>query len=74
MGAVLRGESVPLRTALLWNAGFYLWRLGAVSSVEAGIHHTALLLDKKIVADYWDQIVSSTAKFRNDSPTGASGE
>ncbi|APB34072.1 Anthranilate phosphoribosyltransferase [Gloeomargarita lithophora Alchichica-D10] len=58
MTAVLQGECVPLRTALLWNAGFYLWRLGAVENLAQGIHQTATLLDQQRVAQYLQKLVA----------------
>ena len=62
MAAVLRGETVPLRNALLWNAGFCLWRLGAVPSIEAGIHQTATLLDDQTVRQRLDQLIGIAEK------------
>ncbi len=63
MVAVLRGEPVPLRHALLWNAGFYLWRLGAVPSLEAGIQQTATLLDSQTVRQRLEQLAGMTEKL-----------
>ncbi len=58
MTAVLQGEPVPLRHALLWNAGCYLWRLGAVPTIEAGIQQTATLIDRQTLRQRLDQLVS----------------
>ncbi|MEB3826564.1 anthranilate phosphoribosyltransferase family protein [Phormidium sp. CCY1219] len=33
----LAGENTPLTPAAIWNLGFYLWRCGVCSSLEAGL-------------------------------------
>ena len=41
--AALRQEG-PLASALIWNAGFYLWRLGAEPCLEGGIRRAEALV------------------------------
>ncbi|MEN9244963.1 MAG: hypothetical protein Q6K81_08740, partial [Gloeomargarita sp. DG02_5_bins_242] len=62
MTAVLQGAEVPLRPALLWNAGFYLWRLGVVSDIAEGMDKTAARLDQQRVAKYLHELTILAAK------------
>lgn len=55
--AVIQGAEVPLRPALLWNGGFYLWRLGVVSDIAEGMNLTANLLDQKTIAKYLHELM-----------------
>jgi len=44
MWAVLQGKPSALTQAAIWNGGFYLWRCGMYSSLEAGLAQAERLL------------------------------
>lgn len=44
MNAVLNGNPSELMQSIIWNSGFYLWRCGTCSSIEAGIRRAETLL------------------------------
>ncbi|WP_421655849.1 anthranilate phosphoribosyltransferase family protein [Leptothermofonsia sp. ETS-13] len=44
MQSVLQGEPSELMNSTLWSSGFYLWRCGICSSIEAGIVEARRLL------------------------------
>jgi anthranilate phosphoribosyltransferase len=44
MQAVLQGSQTELSQAAIWNSGFYLWRSGLCSSLEAGFAHAEEVL------------------------------
>ncbi|MGQ9869264.1 hypothetical protein [Leptodesmis sp.] len=44
MNSLLNGNPSELMQSIVWNSGFYLWRCGACSSIEAGIRRAETLL------------------------------
>ncbi|HIK17307.1 MAG TPA: anthranilate phosphoribosyltransferase family protein [Leptolyngbyaceae cyanobacterium M33_DOE_097] len=50
MQATLQGEDSELTRSIVWNSGFYLWRVGATDSVAAGIVQTQEWLQSGAVA------------------------
>lgn len=45
----LQGQDTLLRRPLIWNGGFYLWRLGCCTTLEEGYNHAELILKKGIL-------------------------
>jgi anthranilate phosphoribosyltransferase len=56
MQGVLTGKSSELMQTALWNGGFYLWRTGICSDMQAGIDKAAELISSGLVAAKLQQI------------------
>jgi anthranilate phosphoribosyltransferase len=57
MQSVLQGQPSELLKATLWNSGFYLWRCGISTDIQAGFAKAAGLLSQGDVAEKFKQIV-----------------
>ncbi len=63
-GAVV-GSSGELTQAAIWNGGFYLWRMGAAASIEAGLSQAQTLLETGQAAAKLQQIKDAIAAASN---------
>ncbi|MBW4526935.1 MAG: anthranilate phosphoribosyltransferase family protein [Phormidium tanganyikae FI6-MK23] len=70
MQTVLKGEPSELFQAVVWNSGFYLWRAGACSSLEAGFSQAKAILELGQAERKLQQIVSSIANLRSVASFG----
>ncbi|OUC15261.1 MAG: hypothetical protein B0A82_07885 [Alkalinema sp. CACIAM 70d] len=49
----LQGNVTELTDALIWNSGFYLWRMGAALDLPTGLQLASTLLTQGKVAQVW---------------------
>lgn len=61
MQSVLAGEQSEYRRSLIWNSGFYLWRLGISENLEAGFALAASLIDSGKVKEKLAEIKQAIA-------------
>jgi anthranilate phosphoribosyltransferase len=61
---VLQGSDSELARSLVWNSGFYLWRFGVCSDIEAGFKLTESLLSSGRV---YQKLLDIAAKITNIS-------
>lgn len=64
MYAVLRGGPSELRQSVIWNAGFYLWRLGCAPDLSAGFEQAAYILDQGLALKVLEKLQHTTATVR----------
>jgi anthranilate phosphoribosyltransferase len=50
MQGILTGNPSELKQTALWNGGFYLWRSGICSDMQAGIDTAAELISSGVLA------------------------
>jgi anthranilate phosphoribosyltransferase len=53
---VLAGQEDLLQPEVLWNGGFYLWRLGMAPTLGAGVDQTRRLLEEGQVRSYLEML------------------
>ncbi|KAM3115884.1 anthranilate phosphoribosyltransferase family protein [Phormidesmis sp. 146-33] len=56
---VLQGKPSEMMQAVLWNGGFYLWRCGVCSDIQAGFSLAEALLSQGKVAQTLKQIIAA---------------
>jgi anthranilate phosphoribosyltransferase len=61
MQSVLQAEQSEYRRSLIWNSGFYLWRLGISKNLEAGFALAASLIDSGKVKEKLAEIKQAIA-------------
>ena len=64
MKAAIQGEPSELLQAIIWNSGFYLWRAGACSSLEAGFSQAKAILELGQAERKLQQVMSAIANLR----------
>lgn len=62
---VLQGEQHPLTDSVIWNGGFYLWRIGVVSTLSEGLQETRTLLKSGKVAVKREQLQKAISNVFN---------
>ncbi|MGD1898807.1 MAG: anthranilate phosphoribosyltransferase family protein [Phormidesmis sp.] len=60
---VLSGRMNEIGRSAVWNAGFYLWRVGRVDSIEAGFDRVRSLLETGTVKDKLHQIAETIGEL-----------
>jgi anthranilate phosphoribosyltransferase len=65
MHLTLAGEKSEYRRSLVWNSGFYLWRMGRAATLEAGFIMAEGLIDSGNAAKKLAQVRSAVKKFSN---------
>jgi anthranilate phosphoribosyltransferase len=65
MKATMKGEPSDLMQAAIWNSGFYLWRAGACTSLEAGFLQAQAILELGQAERKWQQVKSAIEAFRS---------
>jgi anthranilate phosphoribosyltransferase len=58
MKAVIGGKASPLKDAVLWNGGFYLWHCGVVADLAAGLSLAEALLSQGKVAQKLGEMIA----------------
>jgi anthranilate phosphoribosyltransferase len=56
MQGILTGKANELRQTALWNGGFYLWRSGVCSDMQAGIDKATELINSGVLAAKLQQL------------------
>jgi anthranilate phosphoribosyltransferase len=64
MQAAMRGEPSELMQATIWNCGFYLWRAGACTSLEAGFSQARTILELGQAERKLQQVIHAIAACR----------
>ena len=62
MRQVLEGEESEYRRSLIWNSGFYLWRMGVSSSLEAGFTLAESLIVNGKVREKLEEVKQAIAE------------
>jgi len=70
MQATLKGEPLELFRATVWNSGFYLWRAGACSSLEAGFSQAKAILELGQAERKLQQVIGAIANLRSVARLG----
>lgn len=65
MQSTLAGEKSEYRRSLIWNSGFYLWRMGRTANLEAGFSMAEDLIDSGKAIEKLVQVRSAIKKFSN---------
>ncbi|MER3433264.1 MAG: hypothetical protein C4288_07510 [Leptolyngbya sp. ERB_1_1] len=68
--ATLKGEPSELFQATVWNSGFYLWRAGACSSLEAGFSQAKAVLELGQAERKLQQVIGAIANLRSVARLG----
>lgn len=68
MKSALKGEPSELLQAIVWNSGFYLWRAGACTSIEAGFSQAKAILELGQAERKLQQVVSAIETVRSVAP------
>ncbi len=67
MQAVIAGAKTPLRQAVLWNSGFYLWQYAEAESLTAGLAWSQELLDQGRVQQQLAKLQAQVTGIKNGS-------
>lgn len=65
MKAALSGEPSELLQAIVWNSGFYLWRAGACTSIEAGFSQARAILELGQAERKLQQVIGAIENVRS---------
>lgn len=73
MQAVLNGQATDLSRSVIWNAGFYLWKLGVSATLEFGFAQAEAILHHGQAAQKLTELNGAIATSCSHPQTGMNG-